>query len=33
MNDDFIDKQMFFNYTPAQDALEINRQRIKERIT
>ena len=26
-----IDKRMFFNYTPTQDALEINRQRIKER--
>ena len=26
-----IDRRMFFNYTPTQDALEINRQRIKER--
>ena len=24
-----IDRRMFFNYTPTQDALEINRQRIK----
>ena len=31
MNDDFIDRRMFFDYTPTQDALEINRQRIKER--
>lgn len=29
MNDDFIGRRMFFNYTPTQDALEINRQRIK----
>ena len=26
-----IDRLMFFDYTPTQDALEINRQRIKER--
>jgi hypothetical protein len=31
MNDDFIGRRMFFNYTTTQDALEINRQRIKER--
>ncbi len=26
-----IDRRMFFDYTPTQDALEINRQRINER--
>ena len=26
-----VDRCMSFNYTPTQDALEINRQRIKER--
>ena len=31
MNDDFIDRRMFFDYTPTQDALEINQQRVNER--
>ena len=25
-----VDRRMFFNYTPTQDALEINQQRIKK---